>query len=83
MTGKMSVTALLEIRDLTVGFTSDGREQVVVDHVSFHMNEAETLAVVGESGSGKTVTALAVLGLIPAPPGKIMDGGIFFPKYVA
>jgi len=79
----MSVTALLEIRDLTVGFTSDGREQVVVDHVSFHMNEAETLAVVGESGSGKTVTALAVLGLIPAPPGKIMDGGIFFPKYVA
>ncbi|MEI6682795.1 MAG: ABC transporter ATP-binding protein [Bacteroidota bacterium] len=74
----MSVAPLLDIRDLTVAFTSDGREQVVADHVSFHMNEAETLAVVGESGSGKTVTALALLGLIPAPPGKIMDGEIFF-----
>ncbi len=79
----MSDAPLLEIRNLTVGFTADGREQVVVDHVSFHMNEAEALAVVGESGSGKTVTALAVLGLIPAPPGKMMGGEIFFQKYQA
>jgi len=34
----------------------------------------ETLGVVGESGSGKSVTALAALGLIPCPPGRI-DGG--------
>ena len=50
----------------------------MVDHVSFQLNESETLAVVGESGSGKTVTALAVLGLIPSPPGKISGGEILF-----
>ena len=76
----MTSNPLLEIRDLSIGFTSDRHEQMVVDHISFYLNEAETLAVVGESGSGKTVTALAILGLIPTPPGNISSGEILFGK---
>jgi len=69
---------LLDVRDLTIRFTSDFRELTVVDHVSFSLDESETLAVVGESGSGKTVSALAVLRLLPTPPGKISGGKILF-----
>jgi peptide/nickel transport system ATP-binding protein len=69
---------LLEVRNLSVSFVSDHQNLTVVDHISFRLNEAETLAVVGESGSGKTVTALAVLRLIPEPPGKIFSGEILF-----
>ena len=65
---------LLEIRDLSICFTADHQERVVVDHVSLHLDKSETLAIVGESGSGKTVTALSVLRLIPSPPGKISGG---------
>ena len=76
----MSSNPLLEICDLSVSFTSDHQEQKVADHISFYLKESETLAVVGESGSGKTVTALAILRLIPTPPGKISSGEIFFKK---
>ena len=74
----MKPVPLLDIRDLAIGFTSDPGELTVVDHISFSLNESETLAVVGESGSGKTVTALAVLKLIPTPPGNISSGKILF-----
>ncbi|MEI6172772.1 MAG: ABC transporter ATP-binding protein [Bacteroidota bacterium] len=76
----MKSTPLLDIRNLSVSFDSDQGMKQVVDQVSFQLNEAETLAVVGESGSGKTVTALAVLRLIPTPPGKISSGEILFRK---
>ncbi|MEQ1858157.1 MAG: ABC transporter ATP-binding protein, partial [Longimicrobiales bacterium] len=42
--------------------------------VSFDVRESETLGIVGESGCGKTVTSLAVLGLLPHPPARVMDG---------
>ncbi|MEI7725520.1 MAG: ABC transporter ATP-binding protein [Bacteroidota bacterium] len=74
----MKSLPLLDIQDLAVAFTSDHRELTVVDHISFSLNESETLAVVGESGSGKTVSALAVLKLIPSPPGNINSGKIIF-----
>ena len=74
----MVTVPILDVQDLSVSFTTDHREQVVVDHVSFRLNRGETLAVVGESGSGKTVTALSVLRLIPVPPGKILSGRIVF-----
>jgi peptide/nickel transport system ATP-binding protein len=76
----MEPIPLLEVRNLVVTFTTDGREQTVTDRVSFRLQEGETLAVVGESGSGKTVTALSVLKLIPSPPGKIANGAILFKK---
>ncbi len=74
----MVTVPILDVQDLSVSFTTDHREQVVVDHVSFRLNRGETLAVVGESGSGKTVTALSVLRLIPVPPGNIDSGRIVF-----
>ena len=74
----MKPTPLLDIQDLSVGFNSNYLEITVVDHISFSLNESETLAVVGESGSGKTVTALAILNLIPSPPGNISSGKILF-----
>jgi ABC-type glutathione transport system ATPase component len=52
---------LLDVRDLSVSFG----EQRVVDSVSLHIESGETLALVGESGSGKSVTALALMGLLP------------------
>jgi len=45
-----------------------------VDDVSFEVRAGETLGIVGESGCGKTVTSLALLGLLPEPPARIMDG---------
>lgn len=49
-----------------------------VDDVSFEVCRGETLAVVGESGCGKTMTALAVLGLLPAPGARLAAGRIDF-----
>jgi peptide/nickel transport system permease protein len=47
-----------------------------VDGVTFSVAKGEALGIMGESGSGKSVTALSVLGLVPTPPGRIMDGSI-------
>jgi oligopeptide/dipeptide ABC transporter ATP-binding protein len=47
-----------------------------VDGVSFEVGRGETVCLVGESGCGKTVSALAVMGLVPIPPGEIAGGAI-------
>ena len=62
MTG---TAARLAIRELDVRFATDGGEVHAVDGVSLEVAPGEILAVVGESGSGKSVTARAVLGLLP------------------
>src|SRR5437868_14707216 len=61
--------SLLEIRDLSVTFGGwRGAPPVeAVKHASFTLDRGGTLALVGESGSGKSVTALAVLQLLPYP----------------
>jgi peptide/nickel transport system ATP-binding protein len=74
----MPVTPLLEVEDLrTWFFTRDGVVRAV-DGVSFRVMPGETLAIVGESGCGKSVTALSLLRLVPAPPGRIVSGSIRF-----
>ena len=67
---------LLSVRDLTVEFSTEHGVVRAVDRVSFDVMANETLGIVGESGCGKTVTALALLGLVPSPPGNIAGGSI-------
>ena len=69
---------LLTVQDLRVRFTTDEGEADAVDGVSFEMHEGETLAVVGESGSGKSVSSLAMIGLVPRPPGEVVGGRVLF-----
>jgi len=71
---------ILDIRGLTTAFArqsgaaSGAAVARAVDTVSLRVRQGETLAVVGESGCGKTVLALSVLGLIPDPPGRVIEG---------
>ena len=69
---------LLEVRDLSVSFTQAGVTKEVVNHVNFHIEAGETLALVGESGSGKSVTALSILQLLPYPVASHPNGSILF-----
>jgi peptide/nickel transport system ATP-binding protein len=69
---------LLRIEDLSVIFRTGAGIVRAVDGASFEVGRGETLAVVGESGCGKSVTALAVLGLLPKPPAEIARGSIRF-----
>lgn len=68
-------TRLLEVEDLQIQFATKMGTSRVVDGVSFHVDEGETIGIVGESGSGKSMTALGILRLIP-PPGKIVSGSV-------
>ncbi|MCA9883379.1 MAG: ABC transporter ATP-binding protein [Anaerolineae bacterium] len=68
----------MEVKDLVVRFYTQEGTVYAVNGVSYTLNEGETLGVVGESGSGKSVHALAIMGLIPQPPGKIESGEVKF-----
>ncbi|MGV9722601.1 dipeptide ABC transporter ATP-binding protein [Nocardia beijingensis] len=68
---------LLEITDLNVSFTADGKPVPAVLDVSLSVYPGQTVAIVGESGSGKSTTAHAIMDLLPGT-GRITSGSIRF-----
>ena len=72
------MNAVIEVRDLSVHFRTTLGVVKAVDGLSFAIGEGETVAIVGESGSGKSTVALALLRLIPDPPGRIVGGRVRF-----
>jgi microcin C transport system ATP-binding protein len=72
------MSALLEVRDLSVTFAVEGAEVQAVRHVSFQIERGESMALVGESGSGKSVTALSIMQLLPYPLARHPSGSILF-----
>ena len=74
----MQKDLLLDVKNLSTHFTTDGGIVKAVDDISFQIYRGETVGIVGESGSGKSVTSLSLMRLIPNPPGKIVGGELIY-----
>src|SRR5690554_3073881 len=74
----MAKDILLSIRNLSVDFKTDNGVVRAVKKLNLDIPRGKTVGLVGESGSGKSVTSLAIMGLIPNPPGTIAEGEILF-----
>ncbi|YBV94200.1 dipeptide ABC transporter ATP-binding protein (plasmid) [Phyllobacteriaceae bacterium JZ32] len=69
---------VLDVRNLTVRFSTSERTVTAVNDLSFNISHGETLAIVGESGSGKSVTSLALMRLVEHGGGRIASGAMNF-----
>jgi peptide/nickel transport system ATP-binding protein len=72
----VSGAPVLSVSGLTVGVSGEEGEREVVSDFSFALAPGETLCIAGESGSGKSMTALAIMGLLPKPAARITSGSI-------
>ena len=68
--------SLLEVYDLQIAV----RDGMAVDGVSFRLERGQVMALMGESGAGKSLTAAAVIGLLP--PGSGVKNGSMNPRYI-
>ncbi len=71
----MTDTPVLQVRDLSVHFSTRQGLARVIENLDFELMRGEVLCIVGESGCGKSMTALSILGLVP-PSGRIAAGEI-------
>jgi len=69
---------LLSVKDLSIAFSQGGREQTVIQNVSFDVEKGQTLALVGESGSGKSVSSNAIIQLLPKQTVRYKSGEVLF-----
>lgn len=67
----------LQVKDLVVEYTSEGKIVHAVNKVSFSLERGRTIGLVGETGAGKTSIAKAILRILPEPGGKIVGGEVF------
>jgi len=74
----MEYEKLLDIKDLVVKFHTDDGVVSAVNGLDLSLGAGETLGLVGETGAGKTTTALAIMGLIDCPPGRLHSGEIHY-----
>ena len=74
----MSEDNILDVRDLSTAFDTEGGQLTAVDGASFSVERGKTLGIVGESGCGKSVTAFSIMRLLPQPMGHITGGQIVF-----
>jgi oligopeptide/dipeptide ABC transporter ATP-binding protein len=68
---------ILSVNNLSIGFDTDDGLVPVIEDVSFSLHHGRTLSLVGESGCGKSITAFALLKLLP-PFGRVISGSIKF-----
>ena len=71
-------TNLLQINDLYLEYRTDETVVQAINGISLAIQNGKTVGLVGETGAGKTSTALSIMGLVPNPPGKIVNGEIFY-----
>ncbi len=69
-------TPFVEVKNLVVHYTSEGKEIHAVNDVSFKIEKGETLGLVGETGAGKTTIAKSILRILPEPPAHVDNGEI-------
>ena len=67
---------VLRVDGLCVSVRTEGGLKPLVQDLSFTLNRGETLAIAGESGSGKSITALAIMGLLPPPAVRVTGGQV-------
>lgn len=72
----MSDETVLEIKDLVVNYELEEETVEAVNSISLSLKAGKTIGLVGETGAGKTTTALAILNMVPDPPGVIKNGSI-------
>lgn len=76
MNTQKNTTPFIEVKNLTVHYTSEGKEIHAVNDVSFSLQKGETLGLVGETGAGKTTIAKSILRILPEPPAQVDSGRI-------